>query len=217
VGEVMLRDEGISVLPGGGQAVHWMLLDIPERIEAERIYLRRYRPGDGPWYYAMSRKNRAHLARYEAGNVAMSLESEQEAEDLVRELAAGWKARNCFFMGVFDRETDDFVAQVYVGPVNWEVPEFAIGFFVDRDREGQGYVTEAVRAALGFIFEHLKAHRVRLECDDTNDRSRRVAERCRMVREGHIRENKRNADGTLSGTLHFGLLKREFEALQKDA
>ena len=196
--------------------MHRMLPEIPERIEAERIYLRSYRPGDGPWYYAMSQRNRAHLARYEAENVAMTLESEQEAEDLVRELAAEWEARHCFFMGAFDRETDDFVAQVYVGPVSCEVPEFAIGFFVDRDREGQGYVTEAVRAALGFIFGHLGAHRVRMECDDTNERSRRVAERCGMIREGHIRENKRNADGTLSGTLHFGLLKREFEAFQKD-
>jgi ribosomal-protein-alanine N-acetyltransferase len=196
--------------------VHRMLPEIPARIEAERIYLRSYRPGDGPWYYAMSQRNRAHLARYEAENVAMTLESEQEAEDLVRELAAEWEARHCFFMGAFDRETDDFVAQVYVGPVSCEVPEFAIGFFVDRDREGQGYVTEAVRAALGFIFGHLGAHRVRMECDDTNERSRRVAERCGMIREGHIRENKRNADGTLSGTLHFGLLKREFEAFQKD-
>jgi ribosomal-protein-alanine N-acetyltransferase len=86
---------------------------------------------------------------------------------------------------------------------------------VDQDREGQGYVTEAVRAAMGFIFEHLGAHRVRMECDDTNERSWRVAERCGMVREGHIRENKRNVDGTLSGTLHFGLLRREFEALDK--
>jgi hypothetical protein len=34
-----------------------------------------------------------------------------------------------------------------------------------------------------------------------------------MVLEGHIRENKRNADSTLSGTLHFGLLRSEFEAL----
>jgi ribosomal-protein-alanine N-acetyltransferase len=130
---------------------------------------------------------------------------------LVRELAAEWRARNSFFMGVFDRETDEFVAQVYVGPVNWEVQEFEIGFFADVAHEGQGYVTEAVRAALGFVFQHLKAHRVRLECDDTNARSWRVAERCGMVKEGHIRENRRKSDGTLSGTLHFGLLKREFE------
>jgi RimJ/RimL family protein N-acetyltransferase len=193
-----------------------MLLDIPERIEAGRIYLRRYQAGDGQWYYDMSQKNRTHLARYEAENVVMSIESEQDAEVVVRELAAEWMARNCFFMGAFDRETDGFVAQIYVGPVNWDVPEFEIGFFVDKDHEGQGYVTEAVRAAMGFIFQHLKAHRVRIECDDTNEHSRRVAERCGMVLEGHIRENKKNDDGMLSGTLHFGLLKREFEALGKN-
>jgi aminoglycoside 6'-N-acetyltransferase len=119
-------------------------------------------------------------------------------------------------MGAFKRETEEFVAQVYVGPVDWDVPEFTIGFFADNDHEGKGYVTEASRAAIGFIFEHLGAHRVRLECDDTNQRSVRVAERCGMVREGHIRENKRHTDGTLSGTLHYGLLKREFEALDKN-
>ena len=195
--------------------MHKMLLEIPERIEAERIYLRRYRAGDGPWYYAVSQRNRDHLARYEAGNVIMSIQSAHQAEIVVRQLAAEWVARNCFFMGAFDKETDEFVAQVYVGPVNWDVPEFAIGYFVDQDREGQGYVTAAVKATLGFIFEHLAAHRVRLECDDTNVRSRRVAERCGMVLEGHIRENKRNADGTLSGTLHFGLLKSEFDAQER--
>jgi RimJ/RimL family protein N-acetyltransferase len=201
------------VLSGGKQAVHKMLLEIPTRIEAGRITLRRYEAGDGLWFFAMSQKNRTHLARYEADNVVMSIQSEQDAEAVVRELAADWDARNCFFMGAFDRETDEFVAQVYVGPVNWDLPEFEIGFFVDRDHEGQGYVTEAVRAAMGFIFEHLKAHRLRMECDDTNHRSQRVAERCGLVREGHFRENKRNADGSLSGTLAFGLLKREFEAL----
>jgi len=32
----------------------------------------------------------------------------------------------------------------------------------------------------------------------------------------YYRENKKNADGKLSGTLYFGLLKREFEALDKN-
>ena len=79
-----------------------MHLEIPERIEARRIYLRSYQAGDGQWYYAVSQKNRSHLARYEADNVVISIESEQDAEVLVRELAAEWKARNCFFMGAFN-------------------------------------------------------------------------------------------------------------------
>jgi RimJ/RimL family protein N-acetyltransferase len=44
-----------------------------------------------------------------------------------------------------------------------------------------------------------------------NVRSRRVAERCGFVLEGHIRENKLNPDGTFSGSLYHGLLKSEWE------
>ena len=53
--------------------MHKMLLDIPHRIEARRIYLRPYQAGDGPWFYAMTQKNRTHLARYESGNVIQHL------------------------------------------------------------------------------------------------------------------------------------------------
>jgi len=193
--------------------MHNMLEDIPERIEAERLYLRPYRAGDGPWYYRMGQRNRDHLARYESDNAARSLENEEEAEALMGKLAAAWESRTAFFLGAFDRQNDQFLAQVTVVPVDWDVPAFATGYFVDVTHEGQGYVTESVRAVMGFVFKHLRAHRVRMESDDTNLRSRRVAERCGMVLEGHIRENKRDPDGTLSGTLHFGLLRREFEAL----
>jgi len=47
--------------------------------------------------------------------------------------------------------------------------------------------------------------RVQLHCDDTNVRSRRVAERCGFVLEEHLPEDKRNADGTTSGTMCFAL------------
>jgi hypothetical protein len=94
----------------GEKAVRERLLEIPEHIEAERIVLRPYQAGDGAWFYAMSERNRVHLARYEAENVILSVKSEPEAETLVQELAAAWRARDCFFMGAFDRQTDAFVA-----------------------------------------------------------------------------------------------------------
>lgn len=190
--------------------MHKLLLDIPAHIKTERLYLRCYQAGDGPWYYAMSQKNKPHLARYESGNAVMTINTEQDAEVAVRNFAAAWVARNAFFLGAFRRDTHEFVAQIYIGPVNWDLPEFVIGYFVDVEHEGQGYVTEATKAALRFVFEHLGAHRVRLECDDTNARSYRVAEGCGLIREGHIRENKKNPDGSISGTLHYGVLRSEF-------
>lgn len=190
--------------------MHRLLLDLPTQLETERLYVRCYAAGDGRWYYPMSQQNRAHLARYEVGNPALGLQTEEEAEILMRDFAVAWVARTAFFFGAFQRATGDFVAQIYIGPVNWALPAFQLGYFADVNHEGHGYVTEAAQAALRFCFKDLNATRVSLECNDTNRRSYRVAERCGFMREGHLRENKQNPDGTISGTLHYGLLRREF-------
>jgi ribosomal-protein-serine acetyltransferase len=190
-----------------------MLLDIPTRFETERLIVRCYEAGDGPMYCAVGARNREHLQRYEAGNVILTAKTEEEAEILVRELYADWVARNCFFMGAFDKKTREFVAQIYVGVVNWDLPEFTIGYFADKEHEGQGFVTEAVRAALRFIFDPLRTHRVRLETNETNTRSRRVAERCGFVQEGQLRESHRDPGGTFSGDVLYGLLRSEYESL----
>ena len=213
--------------------MHSRLLEIPTRFETERLIVRSYEPGDGAWYYAIGKKNHDHLERYESGNVIFNLKSEEEAENALIGMIADWNARNCFFMGAFEKISAvkttaavkniasvkttalQFVAQIYIGATNWDLPEFDIGYFVDVDHEGQGYVTEAVRGSLRFIFENLQASRARLECDDTNVRSMRVAERCGFKREAHIRENKLNPDGTISGTLVYGLLRREYLNLVK--
>jgi aminoglycoside 6'-N-acetyltransferase len=194
--------------------MHRLLFDIPSYYESKRLHLRSYRAGDGPCYYAVSQRNRQHLTRYESDNVVMQIKSEEDAEITVRDLAADWVARKNFFIGAFDKRKEQFVAQVYIGPVNWDLPEYQIGFFVDKDYEGKGYMTEAVKATLGFVFHDMNAHRVCAECDETNVRSMRVLERCGMVREGLLRENKRNTDGTISGTMHYGLLRREYEQIQ---
>ncbi len=184
----------------------------PTQFESERLLLRCYQPGDGKWYYAMSLKNRQHLMRYESDNVAVNISSEAAAEELLQYLANEWGKGTCFFIGAFHKGSGEFVAQVYVGTMDWQLPEFQIGYFADVDHEGQGYVSEAVRATLKILFEQLNAHRVRLECNETNVRSIRIAERCQMTREGYLRENKRNPDGTYGGSLIYGLLKNEYQA-----
>ena len=147
---------------------------------------------------------------YEADNVAMNIASQDAAEALVIELAEAWNKGSHFFIGVFGQETGEFVAQIYVAPLDRHLPEFQIGYFADVDHEGQGYVTEGVRATLEVLFSQLHAHRVRLECDETNLRSIRVAERCAMTREGYLRQNRRGPDGSYHGSYIYGLLASEF-------
>jgi RimJ/RimL family protein N-acetyltransferase len=196
----------------GNQMVpHKLLLDLPSRLETNRLFLRPYAPGDGALLYQVGERNLAHLQRYESGNSLLSLHSVEEGEILARELALAFAARSYFMWGVFEKTGGAFVAQVYVGAVRWEVPDFEIGYIADCEHEGQGYVTEAVRVVLGFVFNDLGAHRASLYTATSNTRSQRVAERCGFVLEGHIREDFPAPDGTLFSSLHYGMLRREWE------
>jgi len=186
------------------------LLDIPERIETDRLYLRAYKAGDGPMYYAAGKRNRDHLVEFESDNVLMHLKDEEHAEAIVRELAADWMARNCFFIGIFEKATDEWAGQVYVAPTNWELPEFTIGYVADVNCEGKGYISEAVKGVLGMLFGDMGAHRVKSDCNENNIRSWRLLERCGFRREGHLRENRRSADGSFHGDFLYGLLRREY-------
>jgi len=185
---------------------------LPPILFSNRLVLRSYCVGDERWYFKMSQRNRAHLERYEPENPVMAIKTEEDAKKIITEFVNEWKKGSHHFMGVFLKEPEQFVAQLYIGLVDRNVNEFGIGYFSDMEHEGKGYVTEAVNTVVKSLFEILNAHRIRIETDDTNVRSIGVAERCGFVREGHIRENKKNPDGTYSGTLYYGLLKSDFHS-----
>lgn len=157
---------------------------LPTPLETPRLQLRSLQPGDGPWYFAAGQRNRAHLERFESGNVLMALRNEEDAEGIVRDLAVLWERGEGFFLVAFEKASGAFVAQVYVGPEDRTKGVYRIGYVADCRHEGRGHVTEAVQAVLPHVFSRLAARRIILECDEANVRSRRVAERCGFTREG---------------------------------
>ena len=185
--------------------------DITIPLETNRLLIRPYDANDAMWYYQMSLRNKDHLARYESENPVMSIQTEVDAVKVIKDFVTLWNEQRFRFMGVFLKESNEFVAQIYLGKTNAELPEFLIGYFTEVSHIGNGYVSEAVTAMVRELFVTAGAHRIQIETDDTNIRSIRVAQKCGFVREGHLRENNKNTDGTISGTLYFGLLKSEFE------
>ena len=191
--------------------VEKFLLDIPEQFKSERLILRSYHAGDGAWYYQMCERNREHLRRYESGNVIYMVKTPEQAEIMVRDMHADWVGRKHFFIGVFLKDSEEFAGNIYLGVVNWALPEYVLGYFADVGHEGQGYISEACQAVLKLAFGAMGAHRVRLGCSSTNERSVAVAQRLGFSQEGCLRQEKRNPEGGFDDTLIFGLLKEEFD------
>jgi len=65
-----------------------------------------------------------------------------------------------------------------------------IGYGLNADFHGLGYMTEAVRAALNFGFNELGMHRISATTDVQNVASCRVLERVGMIQEGLLRQDK---------------------------
>lgn len=198
--------------------MHKMLVKLPELLATERLIVRAYREGDGLAYFEVCQRNREHLVPFEAKNPARSIQNVDEAEVLMRQFIASWAARSAFFLGAWAKDSQHFVAQIYIGPVDWDLPEFEIGYFVDKEHEGQGFVTEAVQTVMRSLFLDVGAHRLRIGCNEMNTRSWRLAERCGFVREGHLRQTHKEVlreDGSYSGDYFYGLLRTEFESRRR--
>ncbi len=194
--------------------MHKMLIEIPSQIETERLIMRPYQKGDGSPYFSQLRRNIDHLKEHV--DDITTIENETQAEIRIRELAADWVARTRFVMGIWERASAGLVGQIWIEPKKWDVPLFEIGWFLDKDHQGKGFATEAVKACLTFLFEDLNAHKVEVRTRETNVRSFKLAERCKFVKEGLLRDNSRIGDNKWIGLLCYGMLKPEYEALKTE-
>jgi RimJ/RimL family protein N-acetyltransferase len=86
-----------------------------------------------------------------------------------------------------------------------------IGYILQRDCWGQGYMHEALLTLLDYGFGVLDLNRVEADIDPRNDGSRRTLARLGFVQEGHLRERWIVA-GETSDTHLLGLLRSDWLA-----
>lgn len=196
--------------------MHPMLLEIPARLESDRLYLQPYQVGDGAWLAAALTTNRAHLAESLTtvhSHFGLNLTKAEDAEIFVRRMESDWIARQRFVFGIWEKRDARYVGQIWIECRNWGAALHELGYYLLQAETGTGFATEAAKQALHFLFGTLHAEKVSLTCDVDNIRSWHVAERCGFQQEGRLRNEVRRNDGTLVDKLYYGLLKDEWQLL----
>lgn len=182
-----------------------MQLNIPTEFESERLFIRAYKKGDGKILYDTMKTNKKHLEKV-MPDFVLNVASIREAEGLISRLIADWNAHKRFVLGCWERTTKNFVGEIYLEPINWNVPLVEIGYYVHQDFLGKGFATEAVNRTVKFTFEYLQVNKIMLRCDADNIASYKTAECCGFVREGVLRKHSRNKEGLLVDQLCYGMI-----------
>lgn len=157
----------------------------------ERIYLRTLEEADTAIWTEHNRKNRDHFQAFSPAREE-GFYTEEFQLDWIRRCIQDIREDRQYPFGVFLKETDELIGSISLFLVERRFLERAmIGYSLDKDHEGRGYMTEAVKLLVDFGFRELKLHRIWGEAKPSNQGSIRVLEKAGFEREGIARKNVR--------------------------
>ncbi|MEZ0094248.1 GNAT family N-acetyltransferase [Streptacidiphilus sp. EB129] len=169
-------------------------------LETPRLQVRRFRPEDAPALAAY--RSDPAVAFYQGWTAPVSAEA---AAALVREFAAADPGRPGWFQYAIELRAEGCLVGDVGVKLHENLMQAEVGFTLARERQGQGYATEAVRAVLRDLFERRGLHRVSAECDARNLDSARLLERLGFQEEGRRPANTW-MKGEWTDDVLFGLL-----------
>ncbi|MFW9906153.1 MAG: GNAT family N-acetyltransferase [Candidatus Thorarchaeota archaeon] len=190
-----------------------MLLDLPSELNTKRLILRPYQVGDGLSFLEMLNRNREYL-----GELLGPITESNKLDDIeiyIRKLAADWIIRNRFVLSFWEKDSSKYLGHIWIEPLDWRIPNFEIGWFIDAEYQGKGLTTEAAKAAITFIFKNLRAEKITVKVREYGphyEKSARIAKRCGFIEEGTLRNSVRtHFDNKLVNETFYGLLKGEIK------
>ena len=185
-----------------------LLEDVPECLETDRLILRVARGSDAAALNAAVCESLDDLRDYMPW--AQTAPSLAQSNADCRRMQAKFLLRDDLPLFMFERRVDgsegDFVGGSGLHRIDWNVRRFELGYWCRTSRQGRGYVTEAAQALARFAFDALRARRVEVRMDDTNERSWRVAQRAGFALEGVLRSDSLNPKGEARDTRVYARL-----------
>lgn len=185
-------------------------------LHGTRVYLRPPQVGDWAEWAQLRAESRAFLTPWEPTWAPDELTRNAFRRRLRR---YGRDAReglgHAFF--VFRRADDHLLGGMTLSNIRRGVTQScSLGYWMGQRHAGQGYMTDAVRAVLGFVFVELGLHRLEAACLPSNERSRGVLRRVGFREEGLARQYLK-IDGGWRDHVLFAMLASDRRAAEEAA
>jgi len=188
----------------------------PLELVGRRITLRTLTEDDYRSWYEVRNRCRDWLVKWEPrpkgspppAEDRVSFAARCSIRDRERQLGTGY-GFGIFVQGRFAGEVT--LSSVQRGPFQ----SGFVGYWIDRDLAGQGYVPEAVVMTLHFAFEAITLHRVEISIIPRNRSSLRVVEKLGLRMEG-VAERYLEIDGVWEDHARFAMTSEEWQVRRRE-
>ena len=170
-----------------------ILIEVPTTIQTERLILRMPMPGDGKVVNSAIKASMNELKPWLG--FAQTEPTVDDTEINTRQAHGKFLTRENLRYLIFKRDTNEFVGSTGFHNIDWNVPKFEIGYWIDTRMSGQGYMVEAIDRLTHLALEELGGKRVEIRCESENRKSRAIPERVGYELEGILRNEDLSVDG----------------------
>ncbi len=136
-----------------------------------------------------------------------------EAEKYLADIHANFQSKTLFQWGIALETDDKIIGTTTLFHTDEKNRRAEIGYALNRNFWGKGYVNETLNALLNFAFVELNLHRIEADADPRNAASIRVLERLGFQKEGYLRE-RWIVNGEICDTVFYGLLQSDWSLTQ---
>ncbi|HEX8788974.1 MAG TPA: GNAT family N-acetyltransferase [Telluria sp.] len=177
----------------------------PVELQTRRLTLRWMNEDDAEACYAV--RSDPQVARYlSRGPWTELAQARQAIEQTLANYASGAGLR----LGIVLRDSGRLIGDACLYDFVDDSRRCDVGYVLGRAHWGQGYVSEALEALLGYGFDTLGLNRVEADIDPANAASGRVLEKLGFRREGYMPE-RWIVNGVPADTVFYGLLRRHWQ------
>jgi len=147
---------------------------LPPRLEGERIFLRLPEMRDAAEWCLTIQKNKNFLKPWSPSSAIRHIHKKGfAARHALWRFDSRSGVAHVFF--IFERDTQKLIGGITLGNIIRGAGQMAtLGYWMDEDMTGKGYMTEAVGVVGRFAFETLGLHRLQAGCLLDNAASHRV-------------------------------------------
>ncbi len=133
--------------------------------------------------------------------------TEEDTLSFIRSVLEQFAENRGFTAGIWSGTR--LVGTIGMQRIDWINRRVEIGYWLGREYEGRGIVTDACRAVLTHLFHELELHRVEIRCATGNARSAAIAKRLGFTLDGTLREAQL-VGGRYHDLLVFGMLRQDW-------
>ena len=159
------------------------------KLQSSRVIIRHGQPKDIPAILAYYRDNQAHLAPFEPLKPS-AFYTRGYWETALDERLLDTQAGRSLQMFVFLRELPD----VLIGTINFNncvrgvFQSCTLGYSLSEKAQGHGYMTEALKIGIRYVFSEVKLHRIGANYLPQNQRSANLLKRLGFSVDGYARD-----------------------------